>query len=862
MLPAYKTSRIPGQLRPARRAIRGVLCVLCVFCSSTPWLLLPAPVRAQDAPRVPHIGYLYPAGAQAGAAAQITVGGQNLRGVTDAHVTGEGVHAKVIRFYTPIRNIQKEQRDELLGRIKAVRDERLSERPGGDRVAAALDRRNDKERAEKRENRDSRAEAGKSSAPAKPADAKSNDASQTKTADKPAYKPIEHPLLENLEDKSLRELANIAHILFFPREKRQMNAQIGEMVLVEITIDADAAPGDRELRLLTPSGLTNPMVFQVGQFPEVVELEPNDPNGDNRLMAANADAYKRLPDAPPLDLPVLVNGQIMPGDVDRFRFRATEGQRLVVQTAARHLVPYLADAVPGWFQATVALYDANGKELAFDDDYRFNPDPVLFYEVPKDGEYELEIRDSIYRGREDFVYRVAVGEQPFVTGMFPLGAHAGTEATAWIAGWNLTAQKIELDTRDGGDAIRQATFREGRWVANPIPYAVDTLPESEEAEPNDDAKSAQTIAAPRIVNGFIAKPGDVDVFKFKGKSGDALVAEVEARRLNSPLDSLLRLTDASGRVLAWNDDHEDKSTDLLTHHADSRLTAQLPKDGTYFVQVCDAQRQGGTVYGYRLRIGPPRPDFALRVVPSSLNVAAGQSVPVTVFALRKDGFKGEIDLALSGAPAGFALSGARIPANGVSVRMTLRAPAKPLDRLIHLKIEGSAAIDGRKVTRPAVPAEDMMQAFAYRHLVPSQELLVAVPRPRRPTPLVELADSGPVRIPMGGTARVRVKTPPRMPPGEIQLQFSEAPDGLTIGDVDIQRESMTFEVVADDDMGGSDLAGNLIVEAFMKPKATQPAAKASATAAPATVPNTPAAKAPQRVFLGVLPAIPFEVVQQ
>ena len=38
--------------------------------------------------------------------------------------------------------------------------------------------------------------------------------------------------------------------------------------------------------------------------------------------------------------------------------------------------------------------------------------------------------------------------------------------------------------------------------------------------------------------------------------------------MGSPLDSLLRLIDSSGRVLAWNDDHEDQESGLLTHQAD------------------------------------------------------------------------------------------------------------------------------------------------------------------------------------------------------------------------------------------------------------------------------------------------------
>ena len=44
------------------------------------------------------------------------------------------------------------------------------------------------------------------------------------------------------------------------------------------------------------------------------------------------------------------------------------GQRLVFALSARELIPYLPDAVPGWFQAVLALYDAKGNEIEFVDD--------------------------------------------------------------------------------------------------------------------------------------------------------------------------------------------------------------------------------------------------------------------------------------------------------------------------------------------------------------------------------------------------------------------------------------------------------------------------------------------------------------
>ena len=136
----------------------------------------------------------------------------------------------------------------------------------------------------------------------------------------------------------------------------------------------------------------------------------------------------------------------------------------------------------------------------------------------------------------------------------------------------------------------------------------------------------------------------------------------------------LRLTDASGKVLALNDDYPDKECGLLTHQADSWLCVKLPADGTYYVYLTDAQNAGSDAHAYRLRISAPQPDFALRMAPSAINLLAGRAVPVWVYAVRKDGFDGDIEIALDGAPAGFTLSGGTIPHGRDSVRMTLTAP--------------------------------------------------------------------------------------------------------------------------------------------------------------------------------------------
>jgi hypothetical protein len=140
----------------------------------------------------------------------------------------------------------------------------------------------------------------------------------------------------------------------------------------------------------------------------------------------------------------------------------------------------------------------------------------------------------------------------------------------------------------------------------------------------------------------------------------------------------------------------------------------------------DAQGHGGPEYGYRVRLSPPQPDFELRVAPASVNVRAGASVPLTVYALRKDGFTNAITMELKDAPQGFRLSGGLVPAATNQARITLQAPPRALPEPLRLSLEGAAMIAGQRIVHPAVPAEDMTQAFAYRHLVPAQALEVAV----------------------------------------------------------------------------------------------------------------------------------------
>lgn len=737
-----------------------------------------SPLAAQP---VPHLGYLYPAGGRQGAIVQVRAGGQFLNGASRAYISGDGVEIKEVQFIKPPTGPE----------IQFMREE--------------MQKLNQK-----------RAASFKRPAAGTP---------------KVVFTAADQRRVDELRDK-LEE-----------NQRRPYIPAIVDKVLLQIAIAPDATVGPRKLRLETPNGVTNPIVFSVGDLPEFsrtpTRVGPlyNVINGGVPIIRT----LPRQPDPPTeITLPIVVNGQMMPGVADRYRFRAAKGQHLVIAVEARKLMPYLSDAVPGWFQAAITLRDAAGKQLASADHFLFHPDPLLEYDIPGNGEYVAEIHDSIYRGREDFVYRMSIGELPVITSVFPLGAKTGTRASVTTYGWNLPAPRGKENFKGKSEGLHPVFRRKNNLVSNPVPFVLDSLPETMAKRGIVRQGKAQRVKLPVIVNGRVERPGEAAFFRFNGRAGEEIVAEVTARRLGSPVDSLLRLTDASGRELASNDDFEDKAAGLITHQADSLLSCKLPAKGTYYLQLADVQHNGGPEYGYRLRISHPRPDFELRVVPSSFNLRSGATVPFTVYALRRDGFGGEIALNLKDAPADFRLSGAAVPAGQDKVRVTLTAPRNRAGLPQSIQLAGQARIEGREVTRIAVPAEDMEQAFAYRHLVAEDAWMVRIigtgmsGMPWRP---VEKR----VALRPGAATPLQLFLPYRPQPG-IQFALSDGPEGISIQRVTPERNGVSVVLGIRPEKVKPGLKGNLILEAFRE------------------VPNRAAGNRLRRQPMGILPAVPFEVV--
>lgn len=436
-----------------------------------------------------------------------------------------------------------------------------------------------------------------------------------------------------------------------PPQDRGLKAVVSSstdgQVKAKISVPADAPPGLHEVRALAEQGITTPIYFFVSQYGQIPEKEPN-----NTIAQAN-----------PITVPTTVAGIINGGeDQDTFSFTAKRGERLVfdVEGFKRFAPPQNNQEGIVYLDSFIVLRDEAGRELAYDDDST-RVDAFLAYEFPADGKYYVTIRDTLYRGRGDFHYRLTVGNRPTITAVFPPGGPVGKRANVTIYGHNLDSagstsikRFVEMQSRPGAQEFRLVT---SAGMSNPVPLMAETLMDAVEVEPNNRAQDATPVQVPIICNGKFDTLTDVDAYRFQAQGGQTLVFSITASRLGSPVDTFLTLTDRSGRVIRRDDDGGGMP--------DARMEVTMPRTDEYVIFVRNQVRSGeGPQQFYRLAIRPRQPSFGMifrqegvnrlgaptPVPVDSISVPAGGSTEFELAVTRREGQSGDIALSLNTPP--------------------------------------------------------------------------------------------------------------------------------------------------------------------------------------------------------------------
>ncbi len=405
---------------------------------------------------------------------------------------------------------------------------------------------------------------------------------------------------------------------------------------VKATLKAapDCALGEHAVRVRTASGISEMRTLWVGALPAVAEKEPN-----NDLATAQK-----------IGMNVTVEGVVQYEDVDYYAVELKKGQRLSAEIEGMRLGVTL-------FDPFIAILDAKRFELATSDDTPLNgQDGICSVVAPADGTYYVMVRESAYQGNGSCVYRLHIGGFPRPLAVLPAGGKAGEEVEVTFLGDPAGPIKQKVRLPNTPNTTIKLHCQDGGGISpSGIPFRVSSAGNVIETEPNDDHKAATPVPdCGMALNGVIGKDGDVDCFKFKGKKGQTFDIHCYARRLGSPLDSVMTLSAAGGGAVAANDD---------SGGPDSYFRYTFPDDRELVLSVTDHLGKGGPNYFYRVEFTPVAPVAVVSIPKVALYSQERQTVTVprggrmaVLMNVSRQNFGGEVSIGVDGLPAGMTVN--------------------------------------------------------------------------------------------------------------------------------------------------------------------------------------------------------------
>ena len=295
---------------------------------------------------------------------------------------------------------------------------------------------------------------------------------------------------------------------------------------IRLTATSDLPRGAYEVSVMAPGG-TGKIMLQVDDLPQV--YQPG---------RTNLAAWQTVS-----PLPASFWGTLeTPGDEDSFRFPAQAGQMIVFDLAAKSLGSKIATP-------SLTVTDENGAVLAGNSGFD-GGDPLLAYQIPRDGVYAIRVSDQTLGASVDHFYRLSAGALPYVTGIFPLAVVTNQDAVVQLIGYNLPrGAKQALRSGAAGEMDVPLDANQFRSRSG-FKLLVSEGAEWIESEPNDRPEVANRISAPGGVSGRIWAAngrGDVDIYRFEAKAGQAWIIETMAAQRGCPTDTRIELLQADGQ---------------------------------------------------------------------------------------------------------------------------------------------------------------------------------------------------------------------------------------------------------------------------------------------------------------------------
>jgi len=216
---------------------------------------------------------------------------------------------------------------------------------------------------------------------------------------KPRGAEIGRPFTLTLIGRSIPELVKVSSTMpasFTPVVPKM--ALPGRQAEFLVELKPDTAPGIYPIRLETPNGISNILLFTLGAFPEVSEEESQPyakPNSNDSIETAE----------PVRSTPVVVNGTLRGPERDVYRITGKAGEHRTFEVEARQC----GSAI----DPVLRIMDGTGKQLA----RRNGPIDFTF---PKEGTYYVEVTDARFSTQAQNFYRLKMGAYKLPDPPFPL----------------------------------------------------------------------------------------------------------------------------------------------------------------------------------------------------------------------------------------------------------------------------------------------------------------------------------------------------------------------------------------------------------------------------------------------------------
>ena len=465
-----------------------------------------------------------------------------------------------------------------------------------------------------------------------------------------------------------------------------------------VNVSEDCPVGVYEAFAMTRLGVSSARAFSVGRFPE-----------QNQSAASTT-----LESAVSMKVNSVCNAVMPTRAVNHYAFEAKAGQRILVDCAARRIDSEL--------NPVLILGDALGRDLRVQ-----RRGGAIDFTVPSDGKYTVKVHDLTFNGGANYFYRLCVRE---LTTDEPVNRMLGT-------------QIVSAHSWPPAGLSGQAALKE--------------TPESK----GPGANKPQTIELPCDIAGSFYPAADVDRFQFHAKKGEVWWVEIGSQRLGRPTDpaavvqrvatkdgveslvDVLELNDVPSPVKTSSYGYSYDGPPYDAGTSDFLGKLEIKEDGLYRIQITDllGSTRNDPANRYRLVIRKASPDFAVvmwglhmtlrngdrNALSKPISLRGGATMAMEVIAIRRDGFEGEIDLALENLPDGVTATGLKIGAKQSRGMLLVTAAEGAPRGFAMAQFVGKAMIDGKEVVREGRMASMAFPIKSARDQVTSPRLIGCIP---------------------------------------------------------------------------------------------------------------------------------------